>query len=224
MRRTVGALLAKDLALELRTREAVPAMVLFSITTYVVFHFGLDRNSIDGDLAAGVLWVTLLFAAILGINRLFVAEHEQGGFDGFLLAPVDRTALFVAKAIALFGFLCVVELVAVPAFAVLLLGPSLGQALPGLAVVLLAANAGIAVVGTLVAALAIQTRARDLMVPLLVLPLLVPVVLGASRATAPLLAQGGAAALPGDWLSLLGLYDLLFALIAYAVFDFLLED
>jgi heme exporter protein B len=224
MRRTVGALLAKDLALELRTREGVPAMVLFSITTYVVFHFGLDRNSIDGDLAAGVLWVTLLFAAILGINRLFVAEHEQGGFDGFLLAPVDRTALFVAKAIALFGFLCVVELIAVPAFAVLLLGPSLGQALPGLALVLLAANAGIAVVGTLVAALAIQTRARDLMVPLLVLPLLVPVVLGASRATAPLLGQGGAGALPGDWLSLLGLYDLLFALIAYAVFDFLLED
>jgi len=224
MRRTVAALLAKDLALELRTREAVPAMVLFSVTTYVVFHFGLDRDTIDGDLAAGVLWVTLLFAAILGINRLFVAEHEQGGFDGFLLAPVDRTALFVAKALALFAFLCLVELVAVPAFAVLLLGPSLGQALPGLLVVLLAANAGIAIVGTLVAALAIQTRARDLMVPLLALPMLVPVVRGASRATAPLLGQGGAAALPGDWLLLLGLYDLLFALIAYAVFDFLLED
>jgi heme exporter protein B len=224
MRRTVGAILGKELALELRTRESVPAMVLFAITTYVVFHFGLDRNSIDGDLASGVLWVTLLFAAILGINRLFVAEHEQGGFDGFLLAPVDRTALFVAKAIALLAYLCVVELFAVPAFAVLLLGPSLGQALPGLIVVLLAANVGIAVVGTLVAALAIQTRARDLMVPLLALPLLVPVVLGASSATAPLLAQGGAGALPGDWLALLGLYDLLFALIAYAIFDFLLED
>jgi heme exporter protein B len=224
MRRTVGAILGKELALELRTRESVPAMVLFAITTYVVFHFGLDRNSIDGDLASGVLWVTLLFAAILGVNRLFVAEHEQGGFDGFLLAPVDRTALFVAKAIALLAYLCVVELFAVPAFAVLLLGPSLGQALPGLIVVLLAANVGIAVVGTLVAALAIQTRARDLMVPLLALPLLVPVVLGASSATAPLLAQGGAGALPGDWLALLGLYDLLFALIAYAIFDFLLED
>ena len=199
-------------------------MVLFSVTTYVVFHFGLDRDAIDGDLAAGVLWVTLLFAAILGINRLFVAEHEQGGFDGFLLAPVDRTALFVAKALALFAFLCLVEVVALPAFALLLLGPSLGQALPGLLVVLLAANAGIAVVGTLVAALAIQTRARDLMVPLLGLPLLVPVVLGASRATTPLLAQGGAGPLPGDWLGLLALYDLLFALIAYAVFDFLLED
>lgn len=224
MRGTVAALLGKELALELRTRESVPAMVMFSITTYVVFHFGLDRNTIDGDLASGVLWVTLLFAAMLGVNRLFVAEHEQGGFDGFLLAPVDRTAMFVAKAIALFGFLCVVEIVAVPAFALLLLGPSLGQALPGLVAVLLAANAGIAVVGTLVAALAIQTRARDLMVPLLALPLLVPVVLGAARATAPLFGQDGAAPLPGDWLALLGLYDLLFALIAYAIFDFLLED
>jgi heme exporter protein B len=224
MRRTVGALLAKDLALELRTREAVPAMVLFAVTTYVVFHFGLDRNTIDGDLASGVLWVTLLFAAILGINRLFVAEHEQGGFDGFLLAPVDRTAMFVAKAITLFSFLCLVEVVAVPAFGVLLLGPSLGQALPALLVVLLGANIGIAVVGTLVAALAIQTRARDLMVPLLVLPMLVPVVLGASRATSPLLGTGGAAALPGNWMAMLALYDLLFALIAYAVFDFLLED
>ena len=224
MKSAVAALLSKELALELRTRESVPAMVMFSITTYVLFHFGLDRDTIDGDLASGVLWVTLLFAAMLGINRLFVAEHEQGGFDGFLLAPVDRTAMFVAKAIALFAFLCAVELVAVPAFALLLLGPPLGQALPGLIVVLLAANAGVAVVGTLVAALAIQTRARELMVALLALPLLVPVVLGAARATAPLFQQGGAAALPGDWLGLLALYDLLFALIAYAIFDFLLED
>ena len=224
MRGTVGALLSKELALELRTREAVPAMVLFSITTYVIFHFGLDRDRVTGDLAAGVLWVTLLFAAILGINRLFVADHEEGGFDGFLLAPVDRTALLVAKAIALFSFLCVVEVVAVPAFAILLLGPSLTQALPELLLVLAAANAGIAVVGTLVAALAIQTRARDLMVPLLALPLLVPVVLAAAQGTTPLFAEGGAEALPGDWLAVLALYDLLFALIAYAVFDFLLED
>jgi heme exporter protein B len=224
VRTTVAALLAKDLALELRTRESVPAMVLFSVTTYVIFHFGLNRDTIAGDLAAGVLWVTLLFAAILGVNRLFVAEHEQGGFDGFLLAPVDRTALFVAKAIALFAFLCVVELVAVPAFAVLLLGPSPAQALPELLLVLALANAGVAVTGTLVAALAIQTRARDLIVPLLALPLLVPVVLASARTTTPLLAQGGAQPLPGDWLLVLALYDLVFALIAYAVFDFLLED
>ena len=92
MRTTVAALLTKELTLEWRTRESVPAMVLFSIATYVVFHFGLDRDRIAGDLASGVLWVTLLFAAILGVNRLFVAEYEQGGFDGFLLAPVDRSA------------------------------------------------------------------------------------------------------------------------------------
>ena len=224
MRSTVAALLSKELMLEWRTRESVPAMVLFSITTYVVFHFGLDRDRITGDLASGVLWVTLLFAAILGVNRLFVAEHEQGGFDGFLLAPVDRTALLIAKAVALFCFLCVVELVAVPAFALLLLGPPVTQALPQLALVLALANAGIAVVGTLVACLAIQTRARDLIVPLLALPLLVPVVLAAARCATPLLEDGGGGAMPGDWLAVLAIYDLLFALIAYAVFDFLLED
>jgi heme exporter protein B len=223
MRRTIAALVRKDIAVELRTREAVPAMALFSVTTYVIFHFGLDRDQISGDLAAGVLWVTLLFAAILGVNRLFVAEHEQGGFDGFLLAPVDRTALLFAKALALFSFLTLVEIVAVPAFGLLLLGPSLGGALPELLLVLLLANVGIAVVGTLVAALAIQTRARDLIVPLLVLPLLVPVVLGAAEATTPLLEEP-AGSMQGKWLALLSLYDLLFALVAYGVFDFLLED
>jgi heme exporter protein B len=220
----VGALLRKDLRIELRTRESVPAMALFSVTTFVVFHFGLDQRSVEGELAAGVLWVTLLFAAILGINRLFVAEHEQGGFDGFLLAPVDRTSLLLAKAILLFAYLTVLELAALPAFALLLLGPGVGQALPGLLAVLVLANAGIAVVGTLVSALAIQTRARDLIVPLLLLPLLVPVVIAAARASTPLLLEAGAEALPGRWLGVLGLYDMVFALIAYAVFDFLLED
>jgi heme exporter protein B len=224
VRRAVGAVLRKDLRVELRTFESVPAMTLFAVTTFVLFHFGLDRSSLEGDLASGVLWVTLLFAAVLGQNRLFVAEEEQGGFDGFLLAPVDRTALFVAKALALFGFLCVVELVAVPAFSVLLLGPSPWGPLPELLLVLLLTNAGIAVVGTLVAGIAIRTRARDLIGPLLTLPLLVPVVLAASEATSPLLADGGAEALPGRWVAVLAIYDLLMGLVAYGVFDFLLED
>ena len=224
MRATVAALLSKELTLEWRTRESVPAMVLFSIATYVVFHFGLDRDRIAGDLASGVLWVTLLFAAILGVNRLFVADADQGGFDAFLLAPVDRSAMLFAKALALLGYLVVLELIAVPAFALLLLGPPLGQALPQLVLVLVLANAGIAVVGTLVAGLAIQTRARDLIVPLLALPLLVPVLLASARCATPLLQDGGAGPLPGDWLAVAAIYDLLFALIAYAVFDFLLED
>jgi heme exporter protein B len=224
MRAAVSALIRKDLRLELRTRESVPAMVLFSLGTFVLFHFALDRPAVDGDLAAGVLWVTLLFAAILGINRLFVAEREEGGFDGFLLAPVDRTALFVAKAAVLFAFLVALETAAVAAFAVLLLDPSPWPALPGLAVVLVLADAGLAVVGTLVGALAVQTRARDLLVPLLAIPLTVPLVIAGARATSPLLAAGGAEALEGRWLLILGLYDLVFGLLAYAIFDFLLED
>jgi heme exporter protein B len=217
-------MLRKDLLAERRTLESIPAMTLFTVTTFVLFHFGLDRTSLEGDLASGVLWVTLLFAAVLGQNRLFVAEHEQGGFDGFLLAPVDRTALFVAKAIALFGFLVAVEIVAIPAFAVLLLGPDVWDALPGLVLVLLLADAGIAVVGTLVAGIAIRTRARDLIGPLLTLPLLVPVVLAASESTAPLLAEAGAEGPPGRWLAILAIYDLTLGLVAYGVFDFLLED
>jgi heme exporter protein B len=224
MRAAVGALIRKDLRLELRTRESVPAMILFSLGTFVLFHFALDRPSVDGDLAAGVLWVTLLFAAVLGIVRLFVAEREQGGFDGFLLAPVDRTALFVAKATVLFCFLAAVELVAVPAFAILLLGPSPWQALPDLILVLALADLGIAVAGTMVGALGIQTRTRELIVPILALPLLIPLAIAAARATSPLLLEGGAAAIPGRWLLVLGLYDLVFALLAFAVFDFLLED
>jgi heme exporter protein B len=225
MARAVGALLRKELRLELRTPQVIPAMALFSVTTLVVFHFSLQRNAVDGALAGGVLVVTLLFSAILGINRLFVADHEEGGFDGFLLAPVDRTAMLVAKALSLLAFLVILELIAVPAFALMLLDPAItarsaGQA----ALVLLLADAGIAVVGTLVGALAIQTRARDLIVPLIALPLLLPVVIGAAKLLAPTFAAAGAEALPGRWLAILGLYDLVFGLLAYALFDFLLED
>ena len=224
MRATVAALVRKDLRLELRAFESLPAMLMFSVSTFVLFHFGLDRGSLAGDLAAGVLWVTLLLAAVLGMNRLFVAEREQGGFDGFLMAPVDRTALFVAKALLLFGFLVAVELVAIPAFVVLLLEPGPGQALPELLAVLVLADVGIAVVGTLVGALGVQTRARDLIVPLIALPLLVPVVIAAAEASTPLFEAGGADAFPWRWLLVLGLYDAVFGLLAYAVFDFLLEE
>src|SRR5262249_4009363 len=155
---------------------------------------------------------------ILGINRLFVAEREEGGFDGFLLAPVDRTAMFVAKASVLFVFLVLLEIAAVAAFAILLLDPSPFPALPGLAAVLVLADAGLAVIGTLVGALAVQTRARDLIVPLLAIPLSVPLVIAGARASAPLLDAAGPGALEGRWLAVLGLYDLVFGLLAYAIF------
>jgi heme exporter protein B len=224
LRAVVFALLRKELLVELRTLESVPGMSLFAVTVFVIFHFALNRTGVNGDEAAGVLWVTLLLAAMLGVNRLFVADAEEGGFDGFLLAAVDRSALLAAKALALFAYLVVLELVAVPAFALLLLEPSLGPALPDLPGVLLLGDVGIALIGTLVAALAVRTRARDLLGPLLALPLLVPIAIGAARASSPLLSAGHAGEPAARWLLLLGLYDLVFGLIAYAVFDFLLED
>ena len=220
----VRALLRKELLVELRTLESVPGMSLFALSTFVVFHFALNRASVEGDLASGILWVTLLFAALLGVNRLFVADADQGGFDAFLLAPVDRSALYVAKALALLAYLVVLELVAVPAFALLLLGPPLGPALPGLVATLALGDLGVALIGTLVAALAVRTRARDLLGPLLALPLFVPIVIGGARALEPLLVTAHRGAPAIRWLATLGLYDLVFGLIAYAVFDFLLED
>lgn len=219
--KTALTVLRKDLRLELRTFETLPAMVLFSLATFVIFHFALGPNAtIEGQLAAGILTVTLLFAGLLGVNRLFVAEREQGGFDAFLLAPVDRTALFVAKAGALFVFLAVLEVVAVPAFALLLLRTSLQ---PGMLVVLALADAGLAVIGTLVSAVAVQSRARDLIGPIIGLPLLTPLLIATARGLSPtFLAHAGAP--ESKWLLFLALYDLVFALLAYAVFDFLLED
>jgi heme exporter protein B len=224
MIRAARTILAKDLRLELRTKESVPAMTLFTLTVYVLFHFGLDRNTLDGSLAAGVLWVTLLLAAVVGVARLFAAEREQGGIDGLLLAPVDRTSLFLAKGAAMFLFLCAVQLVALPAFALLLLGPDLLEPLPRLLPVLLLANVGLSAVGALVAALAAETRAPDLIVPLLLLPLLVPVLIAAAQASEPLLRVDPSSHELGRWLGVLTLYDVVFVLLSVAVFDYLLED
>lgn len=224
MIRTASAILRKDLTIELRTKETVPAMTLFTVTVYVLFHFGLDRDSLDGELASGVLWVTLLLAAVIGVTRLFATEREQGGIDSLLLAPVDRTSLFVAKATALFLYLVLLEIVAVPVFGLLLLGPDLLATLPELPLILLLADIGLAAVGALVSALAAETRARELIVPLLLLPLVVPLLIGAASASEPLLREAGQAEDLGRYLALLGGYDLVFVLIALGVFDYLLDD
>src|SRR5881397_959887 len=151
--RTAWTLFRKDILVEARTRESLTAMGLFSITAFVLFHFGLNRDAVDGDLAAGVLWVTLLLATVLAVTRLFVAEREQGGFESLLLAPIDRTSVFLGKAAALFAFLVAVEVVALPAFDILLLRGTILDAMPALLAVVLLADLGLAAVGALVAAL-----------------------------------------------------------------------
>jgi heme exporter protein B len=161
---------------------------------------------------------------VIGVSRLFAAEREQGGIDALLLAPVDRTSLFLAKASALFLFLVAVEIVAVPAFGLLLLGPGLGGAFPELLVILALGNLGIASVGALVAALAAETRARELIVPLLLLPMLVPLLISCAQATEPFMRQVQGPEDLGRWLGLLTLYDVVFVLLSVAVFDYLLED
>ncbi|MGH2862927.1 MAG: heme exporter protein CcmB [Solirubrobacteraceae bacterium] len=222
--RTAGAMLRKDLLVELRTLETVPSMWLLAVITYVIFHFGLNRDSLSGQLAAGVLTVTLLFAALLAVNRLFVAEREQGGFDAFLLAPVDRTAMLYAKAGALFIFMAALELVAIPAFALLLAPPCLGHSLPALLLILLLADVAFAVIGTFVSAIAVHTRARDLIGPIIGLPLLLPALIATARGIGPLLISGASGSPPAKWLAVLALYDLVNALLAIALFDFLLEE
>ena len=224
MTRAALAILRKDLRVELRAREAVPAMALFAITAFVLFHFAFDRDVLDGDVAAGTLWVTLLLATVLGVNRLFVAEREQGGLEAMLLAPIDRTAIFLAKAAALFLYLVAVEVVAVPAFAVLLLGPDLLGSLPALTALLLLADLGLAAVGALVGALAAETRAREVIGPLLLLPLVVPLAIAGAQATEPLFTGAGTPEDLGRWLGLMGLYATIFVLLSVALFDFLLED
>jgi heme exporter protein B len=218
-----AAILAKDLRIELRTLESVPAMALFAVTTFVIFRYGLDREQLAGSLAAGVLLVTILFAAVLAINRVFVAEREQGGFDAIRLAPVDGTSLYAAKIAALVIYLLVLELIALPVFGVFFLDEWAG--LGPLCAILALLDVGLAVVGVIVSSIAVSSRARDLLGPLILLPLSVPLMIAAAGAGAGLLAEGGPEYADfGRWIAVLALYDVTFLLIGYAVYDYLLED
>jgi heme exporter protein B len=160
---------------------------------------------------------------VLGINRLFVAERDEGGFEAMRLAPIDRTSLLAAKAAALLVYLLALQLVTVPVFALFFLDSA--AALGPLCAVLVLADLGLAATGALVSSMAVNSRARDLLVPLLLLPLVVPLMIAATGASEPLLEAGGPAYDRfGTWLAVLALYDLVFLLVGYAVFDFLLED
>jgi heme exporter protein B len=221
--RAAAAIVRRDLRLELRTHEAVPAMALLALSIFVLLHFGLDRDRLDGDLAAGVLWMALLLATVLGTTRLYATESD-GRLDGLLMAPIDRISLFAAKATVLFCFLVAVQLVAVPAFAVLLLAAPALEALPGLTLVLVAADACLAVIGALVSALAAAAGTRELLVPVVLLPMMVPVMIAGAAATEPLLTATGDPTASMHWLVILVLYGGVFGLVAFALFEELIEE
>jgi heme exporter protein B len=206
----VRALARKDLLLELRARDTLPAMLLFVVAVFVVFHFSLPSSS--SDLAAnGLLWVAIVFTALLGLGRAFVPEREQRVFDGLVLAPSDRSAIWLAKSIATFAFLALAEALALPVFALFFHGVD-GTTIA--AVVL--ADIGICAVGTFVGAMAVVTRARELLLPLLFLPLAIPILIGGVGAS--VVDQ------PGRYLAFLGLYDALFALVCWATFEYVVTE
>jgi len=206
----VAALARKDLRLELRARDTLPAMLLFVVSTLVVFHFALPADA--GELAAqGLLWLALVFTALLGLARAWAPERESGALDGLVLAPCDRSAIWLGKALATFVFLGVISAVALPAFAVFF-APVSWETVAGVAL----ANAGICAVGTLLAAMAAASRTRELVLPLLFLPLAIPLVVGGVGAS---ISDD-----PGRFLAFLGLYDGVFALLCWASFEYVVSE
>jgi heme exporter protein B len=206
----VGALARKDLRLELRSRDTFLSMVLFVVATLVVFSFSLPAGT-EPEASYGLLWVALLFTAILGLTRAFAAEREQRVLDGLILAPCDRSAIWLGKALAVVAFLALAEVVALPAFA-LFFEPVTWEVVA--AVVL--ADLGLAAVGTLLAAMAAASRARELLLPLLLLPLAIPIVVGGVGAS---ISDD-----PGRFLGFLALYDLIFAILSWASFEYVVTE
>jgi len=206
----VAALARKDLRLELRARDTLPAMLLFVLATLVVFHFALPARAGD-DPAYGLLWVALVFTALLGLGRAWVPEREDGALDGLVLAPCDRSAIWLGKTLATLAFLVAAEVVALPAFA-LFFAPLRGSALAGVAL----ADIGICAVGSLVAAMAVSSRTRELILPLLFLPLAIPLIVGGVGSS---VSQHG-----GKYLLFLVLYDGVFTILSWASFEYVVTE
>ena len=198
----VGALARKDLLLELRAKETLPSMLLFVIAALTIFHFALPRGT-SHTAALGLLWAALIFTALLGLTRAFVAEREQGMFDALVLAPCDRSAIWLGKALAVLAFLVAAQVVALPAFAAFFGGLD-GRTVAAVAL----ADIGIATVGTLFGAMAVAGRARELLLPLLFLPMAIPIVVGGV----------------GGYLWFLALYDAIFAVLSWAAFEYVVSE
>ncbi|HWE82954.1 MAG TPA: heme exporter protein CcmB [Gaiellaceae bacterium] len=210
----VAALARKDLLIELRAKETVPAMFLFVISALTIFHFSVPTKGIsthaEHEVGLGLLWTAIIFTALLGLTRAFVPEREQGLFDALVMAPCDRSAIWLGKAISVFAFLVLAELVALPAFGLFFFGVGWRT----VAAVLLA-NVGICAVGTLTGAMAVAGRARELILPLLFLPMSIPIVVG---------GVGASILSNSKYLAFLGLYDAVFVLLAWGAFEYVVAE
>jgi len=220
--KAVFAIARKDLAAEFRSRELLSAMLVFSMLVILIFNFALELNvEVRRTVTAGVLWTTFAFAGTLGLNRSMAVEKDRGCMDGLLLAPVDRSAIFFGKAISNLVFMLVVEAIVVPMYAMLYNETRIFQ-LEFIGVLLLG-SIGYIAVGTLLSAMSVQTRTRDVLLPILLFPVAVPVLLASVKASG-----GIVAGLPfEDYvtpLNLLIVYDVIFIAVSYMIFDFVVEE
>ena len=219
--RAVWAVIWKDLSAELRSRELLSAMLVFALLVILIFNFALDLDvSARFSVTSGVLWVTFAFAGTLGLNRSMAVEKDRGCLDGLLLAPVDRAAIYFGKAIGNLVFMLMVEIIVLPVYSALY---NVNLFIPGLLVVTLLGSIGYVAVGTLLATMAIQARTRDVLLPILLFPVVLPVLLGGVKASGFYL-EGREMDVIWPWINLLIVYDVIFIAIAFMVFDFVVEE
>ncbi len=219
--RAIFAVSWKDLAAELRSRELLSAMLVFALLVIFIFNFSLELDAkTRNSVTAGVLWATFAFAGTLGLNRSMAIEKDRGCLDGLLLAPVDRSAIYFGKAISNLAFMLIVEAIVLPVYSILY---NVNLFKPGLLLVILLGSVGYTAVGTLLSAMSVQTRTRDVMLPILLFPIILPVWIAAVRASGGYLQN-----LPFDqilpWLNLLIVYDVIFIAIAFMIFDYVVEE
>jgi heme exporter protein B len=219
--RAVSAVVWKDLQAELRSRELFSAMLVFSLLIILIFNFALELDiKTRQSVTAGVLWATFAFAGTLGLNRSMAIEKDRGCMDGLLLAPVDRSAIYFGKVISNLAFMLIVELIVLPVYSVLY-NVNLFQ--PGLLLVILLGSIGYVGVGTLLSAMSVQTRTRDILLPILLFPVVVPVLLAAVKASNGFL-EGLALSDFILSINLLITYDIIFIALAFMVFDSVVEE
>lgn len=219
--KAVAAVAWKDLAAELRSRELISAMLVFSLLVILIFNFALELDiATRRSVTSGVLWTTFAFAGTLGLNRSMAVEKDRGCLDGLLLAPVDRSAIYFGKVASNLAFMLIVEAIVLPVYSVLY---STNLFHLGLLFVILLGSIGYTAVGTLLSSMAVQTRTRDVMLPILLFPVVVPVLIAAVKASGGYLSSAGMEEIL-PWLNLLLAYDVIFLAIAFMVFDYVVEE
>ena len=219
--RSMTAIIWKDLAAELRSRELLSAMLVFALLVILIFNFALELDAqARATVTAGVIWVTFAFAGTLGLNRSMAMEKDRGCLDGLLLAPVDRSAIYFGKAIGNLIFMLIVEAIVLPVYSVLY---SVNLFTPGLLLVIFLGSIGYVAVGTLLSSMAVQTRTRDVLLPILLFPLVIPVLIAAVKGSTGFL-QGADIVDIRPWINLLVVYDVIFIAVAFMVFDYIVEE